>query len=329
MQSSRHANCRASTGAVLDFHKSRGSRNAPRFARNKRAQTIFEVIRARFGDALPCITVEQFEFFRRDEVKRALAYLRLLVNPHDASALRRIHIAGVGDRALETIQQNGDGIGLRLTDLAQPHTLEQGDPFGRVLNAYEHGAIVVFDTETTGLNPAANEIIEIAGQRLVNGCCEAEFHRYIRVAGVGESANIHGITNEELAVKGEPATRVLSDFLAFAQGALLVGHNVGFDIKILTAQARRLSLNPPSFECQDTCDAARRFICSENYRLSTLAECLGLPSPPSHRADDDVRTTVELLDHLIPLMRRRARERGVEVIVDASMAFVGNIDHSI
>jgi DNA helicase-2/ATP-dependent DNA helicase PcrA len=276
---------------------------------NKRAQTIYEVIQARFGDALPCVTVEQYEFFRRDEVKRALAYVRLLVNPHDASAMRRIHIAGVGDRTIETIYQQGEVLGLRLTDFAQVHTLTHDDPFGQMLDAYSSGTIVVFDTETTGLNPASDEIIEIAGHRLVNGRCEAEFHRYIRVADVGDSVHIHGITNAELAEKGEPAQRVLRDFLAFAQGALLVGHNVGFDIKMLSAHARRLGLNPPAFDWHDTCDAARRFIRSENYRLSTLAEGLGLPSTPSHRADDDVRTTVELLDHMIPLMRRHARER--------------------
>jgi DNA helicase-2/ATP-dependent DNA helicase PcrA len=276
---------------------------------NKRAQRIFEVIRARFGDALPCVTVEQYEFFRRDEVKRALAYLRLLVNPHDASALRRIHVTGVGDRTIENVHQQGEALGLRLTDFAQSHTLANGDPFGQVLDAYTRGTIVVFDTETTGLNPASDEIIEIAGQRLVNGRCEAEFHRYICVADVGDSEQIHGITNAELAEKGEPAQRVLRDFLAFVQDALLVGHNVGFDVKMLAAHARRLGLNPPAFDWHDTCDAARRFIRSENFRLSTLAKGLGLPSAPSHRADDDVRTTVELLDHLIPLMRQHARER--------------------
>ncbi|NLG70072.1 MAG: hypothetical protein GX496_11035 [Firmicutes bacterium] len=54
---------------------------------NHRAQTIAQALE-RAG--IPHLTVETCEFFRRQEVKDAVAYLRLLVNPADGHALARV-----------------------------------------------------------------------------------------------------------------------------------------------------------------------------------------------------------------------------------------------
>lgn len=266
---------------------------------NQRAVVVHDALRS----SIPCMTVEQFSFFRRKEVKDALAYLRLLVNPNDMYALRRIPIHGVANATLERIAQSGRSLGMNLTDLTRAQSLRDGEPYRYVLDAYEQGNLVVFDTETTGLDLKRDEVIEIAAVRIKQGGIVDQFHRYISVKKVGDSTRIHGITDAQLAEQGEPAASVMRDFIAFCNGAVLVGHNVGFDLKMLSAHARRLDIALPQYAWLDTCDVARRFIQAPNYRLLTLVELLGLPNLPSHRGDADVLATVDLLRFLIRVMQ--------------------------
>jgi DNA helicase-2/ATP-dependent DNA helicase PcrA len=270
---------------------------------------VHDEIERQFGIAIPMVTIEPFEFFRRAEIKDALACVRLLTHPHDTGAMRRIRIPGLGDTSLKAILGACEPVGLRLSDFASEAVLRDGDPFKPLLDAWHEGDIVVFDTETTGLDPATDEIVEIAAQRLHRGQPVADFHRYIQVVDVGDSVRIHGITNTDLAIVGEPARAVLVDFLHFARGAHLVGHNVYFDLKMVMSHARRMGIDVPDLEATDTYDMARRFVPSENYRLETLTKTLGLPSPPTHRADADAQTTVELLRRLIALAREQALQR--------------------
>lgn len=276
---------------------------------NTRAVTIHDEIARQFGRAIPMVTIEAFEFFRRAEIKEALAYLRLLTHPHDTGAMRRIKVLGLGETALKTLLAECEPVGLRLSDFARADVLRDGDPFQPLLAAWREDDVVVFDTETTGLDPATDEIVEIAAQRLHRGRPVAAFHRFIRVADVGASVRVHGLSNTDLAIRGESAGAVLGDFLNFARGAHLVGHNVYFDLKMLAAHARRIGLDVPKLEATDTWDTARRFVPSENYRLETLAATLGLPHPPTHRADADVRTTVALLGRLIALVQEQTLQR--------------------
>ncbi len=65
------------------------SRTAVLVRTNQRAGLIFR----RLEGEIPCLTVEQFEFFRRQEIKDAISYLRLLQNANDGGAIRRGHAA--------------------------------------------------------------------------------------------------------------------------------------------------------------------------------------------------------------------------------------------
>ncbi len=262
---------------------------------------------------LPCVTVEQYQFFMRQEVKDALAYLRLIINPFDTASMRRILLRfsrGIGNATINHIINEGQDYGFHLTDMLSEETLVDGDPFSDLLTAYHSGTIVVFDVETTGLSVSEDEVIEVAGIKLVEGKVTEKFHHYIaNQVSVGESQNVHHHSDEFLAEKGQPAIKVLQDFLDFIEGALLVGHNVGFDIKMITAHARRIGLNPPLFQWGDTWNLSNRFIQSDSYRLGDLAKNLNLPVLPNHQAIDDARTTVELLLHLIPLIEKHSDER--------------------
>ncbi|MFG0318952.1 MAG: 3'-5' exonuclease, partial [Planctomycetota bacterium JB042] len=270
---------------------------------HRRLQTISRGLDALGVDHL---TVEQFEFFRRQEVKDAVARLRVLVNPFDSFSVRRLlerPASGVGRGTLDRLAREGFGAGLRLVDLLRETTHEEGDPFGRLLRAYHEDRIVVFDVETTGLDTGEDEVVELAARRVGAGGDHEEFHRYLKpTRAVGESEAVHGHSDAFLAERGEDAAEVLAAFRDFAAGRVLVGHNVRFDVAMVRHHARRLGVTfePPPFD--DTLDLARRFVEGvERHDLGTLARSLDLPVTPTHRASDDVGATVGLLRVLVPL----------------------------
>ncbi len=294
------------------------AQNQPTFAYNRvavltrtnpRAETIAKGLHRR---GVPCVTVERYQFFMRQEIKDALAYLRFLVNPFDTGAFKRL--LGVPSRhiGIETLRQiyaQGQPCGLWLTDMVLPQPFINDDPLGAVIDAYRHGTLVVFDVETTGV-AIEDEVVEIAAQKLVNGQITETFQAYISdAADVGDSEQVHGYSNEFLRQHGQPGRRVLEQFFQFAGNAFIVGHNVGFDIGMVTTQAQRLGLPVPHWAWADTLNLARRFLQAENYRLGHLAQVLNLPTTPNHHAMDDVATTVHLLAHLIPKLEATAAER--------------------
>ena len=95
--------------------------------------------------------------------------------------------------------------------------------------------LIVLDTETTGIRPSeGHRIIEVgAVQILDREITSTEFHRYVQPnRKVGESVNIHGITDKFLINKPQ-FNQISDDLLSFIKGATLVIHNAPFDLGFL------------------------------------------------------------------------------------------------
>src|SRR5690606_2650272 len=276
---------------------------------NYRAQDMSRVFE-RAG--LPHVTVEQFDFFRRQEIKDAIALLRFALNPADAFSFRRTlrrPPQGIGDATLAAVEEAHEH-GLRLVDMVSPLTRRFGEPFAHILEAYERGAVTIFDTETTGKMPGYDEIVELAALRLEGGRVAGSFRKFLRnTVPVGDSEQIHGWSDEYLREHGEDPARVLAEFADFAAGSVLVGHNVNFDISMVQGQAERLGVRVPMDSWADTWEMARRFVRADNYSLEKLVETLGLSAGRAHHASYDVQATCELLQHLMPAVRRGAAAR--------------------
>ncbi|MBD2028236.1 3'-5' exonuclease [Leptolyngbya sp. FACHB-711] len=295
----------AGHGAEFQFNRLAVLARTHRKARHV-AATLTEV-------GIPCITVDQYQFFMRQEIKDALSYLRFITNPFDTGAFKRLILSpkrGISLDKLRAIYSEGLSCSFRLTDLAAPQPFTHDDPLGNIIEAYTNGTIVVLDVETTGVS-VVDDIVEIAAVKLVNGQLqEAPFHAYISDASdVGESQHVHGYSNEFLKEHGEPARTVLENFYDFVGDALLIGHNVGFDIKMVTAHAQRAGIQVPTWQWADTWNLAHRFIATESYSLENLAKKLKLTSSPNHHAMDDVRTTTELLAYLMPFVENQSSDR--------------------
>lgn len=262
---------------------------------------------------VPHITAARVAFFRRPEIVEALGYLRLLLNPgatNDAIRVWERSTRGLGHGVLNAIRRDGEPVGLRLVDFFRLETFASGDPHAALLDAYDNGTIVVFDLETTGLDEAQDEIVEVAALRLKAGRWDGRFANLVRPSiPVGESERIHGLSDEVLAREGVPPEQAVARLIRGAEGALLVGHNVAFDLRMLAGQAARLGLSFAPAAGADTLELVRRFRDQGPYTLAALAEGLRLPHRPSHRAAEDVATTADLLAWIVERARRGAERR--------------------
>jgi DNA polymerase III subunit epsilon len=121
---------------------------------------------------------------------------------------------------------------------------------------------IVFDTETTGLDPRIERVIEIGAIELENRFPTGRtFHHYINADGRPidpEATRIHGITEAQLI--GKPVFgEIIDAFLAFVGDGVLVAHNAGFDQGFLNAEFNRLNRTLiPDNRYIDTLAIARR-----------------------------------------------------------------------
>ncbi|CBZ03203.1 ATP-dependent DNA helicase UvrD/PcrA,clostridial paralog [Clostridium botulinum H04402 065] len=123
-------------------------------------------------DRVGFLLVDEFKFFRREEIKDVLAYLKLIVNDFDSNSLKRIlkkFGKGIGERTIEEIEKEENiKIGVRLTDLIHKNTQEYGDYYELLTRELDNENVVVFDVESTGINIIEDEIVQIAGIKINN-----------------------------------------------------------------------------------------------------------------------------------------------------------------
>jgi DNA helicase-2/ATP-dependent DNA helicase PcrA len=265
---------------------------------NWTAETIAKALSAH---QVPHATVASFKFFRRMEVKDALALLKLVVDRNAPAAAHRIAlklVRGVGKVTLQRIRTDGSEVGLHLVDLLDTAIVEAGDPLWG-LNCEEY---VVLDTETTGVDPQRDEVIEVAAVRVRCGEMTDTYQALLRpTRTVGDSESVHGLSDALLASEGRDPAEVFEAMSAFIGDTPIAGHNVRFDIRMLTSHSRRVGAEMTLPIHFDSLRYARRLLRADSYRLGDLAEALDLAVEPTHRALDDVKTTVHLIDHLATL----------------------------
>lgn len=158
---------------------------------------------------------------------------------------------------------------------------------------------VVFDTETTGLNPSqGDEVVSLAAVRVVNGrlLSGESFERLVdpRRPIPPASTRFHGITDAQVRGK-PPLAEILPAFKAFVGDAVLVGHNVAFDLKFLRLKEKQSGL---SFDnaLLDTL-LLSRFLDpeAEDHSLDAVAARHGIEGGRRHTALGDTLLTAAIL----------------------------------
>jgi DNA polymerase-3 subunit epsilon/DNA polymerase-3 subunit alpha (Gram-positive type) len=157
---------------------------------------------------------------------------------------------------------------------------------------------VVFDIETSGLNPSKDKIIEIGAIKYINNKKVDEFSYLIdpEIKLTKIITDVTGLTDSDLIGK-EKIDYVLPKFLDFIEDFTIIGHNVKFDYNFIEANIKKLHLNPIKNKIIDTLFLSRITIYdSKNHKLKTLKEYLGLKYN-SHRALDDCLTCNDLYQY--------------------------------
>ena len=161
---------------------------------------------------------------------------------------------------------------------------------------------VVIDLETTGASAADCAITEIGAVKLRGGECLGTYQTLVDPGSAipPEITVLTGIT-QAMVMRAPRIESVMPSLLEFIDGAVIVGHNVRFDLSFLNAALQQLGRPRLTARWIDTLSLARRLLRDEvpNCRLSTLADRLRLSHRPSHRALDDALATGDLLHFLL------------------------------
>ena len=153
---------------------------------------------------------------------------------------------------------------------------------------------VVFDLETTSWDVKLGQIVEIGAVKVQGGKVTDRWSTLVKPSRPIVGKQLHGITQKDVE-KAPAVDKAVADFLKFAGDALLVGHNVGFDLGFIHAVS---DVRIPQGRYLDTLTLAREAYPDRGaYKLSELADFYGLPQP-THRALPDAEATAALLIQL-------------------------------
>jgi DNA polymerase-3 subunit alpha (Gram-positive type) len=176
---------------------------------------------------------------------------------------------------------------------------------------------VIVDIETTGLEPAANEITEVAALRVEKGEIRDVYASLIKINCPlpEEIKKLTGITDEMLRESGRDKGEVLRGFLNFVKDTPLIAHNIEFDVPFLGYHLKEglaATLKNP-LVC--TLRLSRKLIPGlPSHKLGSVAEYFKIPTPLTHRASADVEVTYQLWLKLIELLEKQGISKLEDVL---------------
>jgi len=180
---------------------------------------------------------------------------------------------------------------------------------------------VVFDTETTGLNPKTDRILSIGAVAvrgfsvITNDYFEANLQQEF---SKNQSIPIHEITPGS-AAKAVPELTVLDEFIKYIGGSVLIGHYVDFDFAMLTHATERglgLAIQNRKYDTMqllkrtDNHFAQPQLHRAADLELAALCRRYNIPQTDRHTAVGDALATALLfIKHL-----KRLEKRGVKTV---------------
>lgn len=244
------------------------------------------------------------DLFASDEVKLLLAHLTVLDNDQQFLAWARLF------KGLQVCATHASARRLmhQLKERAvSPAELLTGDKtkLQRFVETYQQEDIVVFDTETTGLNVFEDDVVQIAAERIRQGRVVDTFSVYVETdreipSMLGDIVN--PIIEERKHQQLHSHAEALKMFLDFAHGSVLLGHNADYDYHIMQCNVERYLPEVNWAEQQPDCFDSMRLIRLlrpdlKAFKLKLLLQELHLEGQNSHLADDDVFATVSLVNY--------------------------------
>ena len=156
---------------------------------------------------------------------------------------------------------------------------------------------VFLDLETDGLNEKKNRLIEVGAVKVLSDATTLEYQSFFEYDGdlPKEITELTGITTELLQREGRKDETVLKESLDFLDGAILVGYNIAFDLRFLSAFLQKKGMNNlknSSVDLMRLIKKEKPF--QKNYKLETSLQSYGIQKEQLHRALEDAKLTYEL-----------------------------------
>lgn len=170
---------------------------------------------------------------------------------------------------------------------------------------------IIFDTETTGLNPNEDKIIEVGCIELINDVPTGKtFHRYYSPGNVvisEQSLKIHGLSNKFLS-KYPLFENSVDELLNFFGKSILVIHNAAFDISMVNQTLKDLDKVPitiDQFIC--TLEMSKKMFPGSKVNLNALCRRfnISLHSREKHGALTDCFLLAQVYLELIGGRQRK------------------------
>ena len=171
----------------------------------------------------------------------------------------------------------------------------------------KYDRLVLFDTETTGLQYSRDEIIEFSAVVLEREGVAREYDELITLSPGGfvppKIQQLTGITDMDLRERGLPKTRVCRDIAEMMAGnTLLLAYNAHFDLSFLYYMLLRDG-DPMILKGKDKLDLLTVYRDRHSYphKLCSAIDTYGLSGRVvnSHRAIDDVLATVAVMEAMV------------------------------
>ena len=169
--------------------------------------------------------------------------------------------------------------------------------------------VLLLDTETTGLNVATDRIVSIGAVRAhgtrVYQNIVVDWLIDPGIAIPKRASAVHGIT--PAMVDGAPSfADIFPELMEQLQGVVMVGHNIGFDLSMLRAEAQRHGLewhDPPTLDTGHIVCAMEPKLTDLN--LDAIAAEYGIEARGRHTALGDALVTAEIYSKLVTLLDHR------------------------
>jgi DNA polymerase-3 subunit epsilon len=182
---------------------------------------------------------------------------------------------------------------------------------------------IVFDTETTGLNPAGGDrMVEIGCIEIVNRVETGRtFHAYFNPERdmPFEAQEVHGLSNLFLSDKPR-FSELAEELLDFLADSPLVAHNAGFDFGFLNFELEKCGRSTVSMQRMvDTLTLARSRHPGAKHSLDAL--CMRFGIDRSHRVKHGALLDAQLLAQVYVELTG-GRQIGLGLVADAGTVAV-------
>ena len=175
---------------------------------------------------------------------------------------------------------------------------------------------VVLDTEATGRDATTDRLLSLSAIRVDRG--EMHVGRSLELViqqadfSAGDSIPIHGIKPGD-SEAGIPEAQALQRVVGFVGNAVIVGHHIGFDLRLLDEGLKRLGLGPLRNDRLDTAQLAVRaehlfpnpYLRNEDYTLDALCVRYHVRPRYRHTASGDAFITGVIFLKLLARLQAR------------------------